>query len=73
MNSFRLWILVFVEVKVEKGYQYKDCRRESLEINCVRVDYGFCNKEIKFCISLDGSVLEDRIWFFLSFRKSWGN
>lgn len=58
---------------MEKGHQYKDCRRESLEINCARADHGSCNKETKLCTSLDGSALEDRIWFFLSFRKSWGN
>ena len=63
---------------MEKGHQYKGCRREVLKITCAGADGGPCkHKETKLtvCTSWDDSALEDRGLkkFFLSFGKSWGN
>lgn len=48
---------------MEKGHQYKGCRREVLKITCARADGGSCkHKETKLtvCMSWDDSALEDR-------------
>lgn len=61
---------------MEKGHQHKVLGAEGLEINCARAPLHTCNqKETKFTVSVswNGSAIDDRIFFFLSFRKKGNN
>ena len=43
VSSVRLWLFAWVEPDMGGRPQYKVCRRESLEINGARGDFGSCN------------------------------